>query len=87
MFDETYGLSDDNKCAIHSSFSSNDNWDYDWDEYCFIHLPPETNDRTRLLIERVLIAVGCKIFPNNLSKEIPILDKHIELMKISLTRY
>ena len=52
----------------------------DWDEYCFIHLPPETNDRTRLLIERVLIAVGCKIFPNNLSKEIPILDKHIQLM-------
>ena len=42
----------------------------DWDEYCCIHLPPETNNRTRLLIERVLIAVGCKIFPNNLSKEI-----------------
>ena len=52
----------------------------DWDEYCCIHLPPETNNRTRLLIERVLIAVGCKIFPNNLSKEIPILDKHIQLM-------
>ena len=27
-------LSDDNKCAIHTSFSSNDNWEYDWDEYC-----------------------------------------------------
>ena len=34
MFDNTENLSDDNKCAIHSSFSSNDNWKYDWEEYC-----------------------------------------------------
>ena len=34
MFDDTDALSDDNKCAIHSSFDSNDNWPYDWDEYC-----------------------------------------------------
>jgi surface protein len=34
MFDYTDDLSDDNKCAIHTSFSSNDNWEYDWDEYC-----------------------------------------------------
>ena len=34
MFDGTDDLSDDNKCAIHTSFSSNDNWNYDWDEYC-----------------------------------------------------
>ncbi len=34
MFDNTDDLSDDNKCAIHTSFSSNDNWLYDWDEYC-----------------------------------------------------
>jgi len=28
-------LSDDNKCAIHTSFSSNDNWEYNsWEEYC-----------------------------------------------------
>ena len=33
MFDYT-NLSDDNKCAIHTSFSSNLNWPYDWDEYC-----------------------------------------------------
>ena len=33
MFAHT-DLSDDNKCAIHTSFSSNDNWEYDWDEYC-----------------------------------------------------
>ena len=34
MFDDADDLSDDNKCAIHTSFSSNDNWLYDWDEYC-----------------------------------------------------
>ena len=34
MFDGTDDLSDENKCAIHTSFSSNDNWPYDWDEYC-----------------------------------------------------
>ena len=34
MFAGTDDLSDDNKCAIHTSFSSNDNWNYDWDEYC-----------------------------------------------------
>jgi surface protein len=27
-------LSDENKCAIHTSFDSNDEWEYDWDEYC-----------------------------------------------------
>ena len=34
MFYNTDDLSDDNKCAIHTSFSSNDNWEYDWEEYC-----------------------------------------------------
>jgi len=34
MFYDGNSLSDDNKCAIHTSFSSNDNWEYDWDEYC-----------------------------------------------------
>ena len=33
MFDGT-DLSDDNKCYIHTSFSSNDNWGYNWEEYC-----------------------------------------------------
>ena len=27
-------LSDENKCAIHESFSSNDAWPYDWNESC-----------------------------------------------------
>ncbi|HIF37463.1 MAG TPA: BspA family leucine-rich repeat surface protein [Marine Group III euryarchaeote] len=34
MFDNTDDLSDDNKCYIHTSFSSNDNWEYYWEEYC-----------------------------------------------------
>lgn len=46
-----------------------------WNEYAVIQLPPETSDHTRLLIERVLIAVGSKLFPNTLSKENPILDE------------
>jgi len=33
MFDYT-DLSDSNKCAIHTEFSSNDYWPYDWEEYC-----------------------------------------------------
>ncbi len=28
------GLSDENKCAIHMSFSTNDAWPYDWSDYC-----------------------------------------------------
>ena len=34
MFYDGNSLSDENKCAIHTEFSSNDNWEYDWDEYC-----------------------------------------------------
>jgi len=34
MFDEAEELSDSNKCAIHTSFSSNNNWSYDWESYC-----------------------------------------------------
>ena len=34
MFNSANDLSGDNKCAIHSSFDSNDNWPYDWEEYC-----------------------------------------------------
>jgi hypothetical protein len=41
----------------------------EWDEYCAINLPPDTSDHTRLLIERILIAVGAKLFKNNLGFE------------------
>ena len=34
MFYSADGLSRDNKCAIHTEFSSNDYWPYDWEEYC-----------------------------------------------------
>ena len=34
MFAGANALSDYNKCAIHTSFSSNDNWPYDWSNYC-----------------------------------------------------
>ena len=34
MFYNAADLSDSNKCAIHTSFNSNENWPYDWEEYC-----------------------------------------------------
>lgn len=47
----------------------------DWDEYSVIQLPPETSDHTRLLIERVLIATGAKLFPNIIYPELPLLNE------------
>lgn len=38
----------------------------DWSEYIIIQLPPETQDHTRLLIERILIATGSLLFDNKL---------------------
>lgn len=46
----------------------------DWTEYSIIQLPPETSDHTRLLIERILIALGTKLFQNNLSSETPVVQ-------------
>jgi hypothetical protein len=34
MFGGVYNLSDENKCYIHTSFDSNDNWQYNWEDYC-----------------------------------------------------
>ena len=34
MFDGATALSDENKCAIQKSFSSNSNWPYDWTTTC-----------------------------------------------------
>ncbi len=50
-----------------------------WDEYSIIQLPPETSKHSRLLIERVLIAVGAKLFSNTLYSEEPVLDKNDSL--------
>jgi len=44
----------------------------EWKEYSIIQLPPDTSDHTRLLIERILIATGTKLFQNNLSSEKPV---------------
>ncbi|MGB0603085.1 MAG: BspA family leucine-rich repeat surface protein, partial [Candidatus Poseidoniaceae archaeon] len=33
MFYET-GLSEEYKCAIHTSFASNEDWTYGWEQYC-----------------------------------------------------
>ncbi len=46
-----------------------------WNEYSVIQLPPETSNHTRLLIERVLIATGSKLFPNKIYNETPILNE------------
>lgn len=46
----------------------------EWNEFCVIQLPPETNNRTRLLIERVLIAAGARIFPNSLNEKNPLMQ-------------
>jgi hypothetical protein len=45
-----------------------------WSEYAVIQLPPETSDHTRLLIERVLIATGAKLFENTIYLEKAVLD-------------
>jgi len=47
----------------------------EWEEYSIIQLPPETSEHTRLLIERVLIAAGTKLFKNTLGGEGPVLNK------------
>ena len=36
MFLDAVALSDENKCAIHTNFSANSNWPYDWSELCTV---------------------------------------------------
>ena len=48
MFDGANALSEYNKCAIHNSFSINENWSYDWDQFCFI---PETIDELQTAVD------------------------------------
>jgi surface protein len=42
MFENANSLSDLNKCAIHTSFSTNDAWPYDWSEFCPVFQPQTT---------------------------------------------
>jgi len=51
MFYGANDLSDDNKCAIHTSFSSNDNWEYDWEEYCPEPFQPETRNELKIAVD------------------------------------
>lgn len=53
----------------------------EWDEYSLIQLPSETSDHTRLLIERVLIALGSKLFPNSVYKGSTILNEESLTLK------
>ena len=41
MFDEQQMLSEENKCAIHSTWQNNNNWEYDWSSFC--QLCPPSN--------------------------------------------
>ena len=45
MFNGASALSEENKCAIQTSWSSNENWPYDWTEICnsLLELCPPTN--------------------------------------------
>ena len=45
MFEGSVGLSDENKCLIHTSWSSNDAWPYDWSNLCVSTVfQPSSND-------------------------------------------
>ena len=46
MFNGTQSLSDYNKCAINATFSSNDNWPYNWEDLCYFW--PQSNDELGL---------------------------------------
>jgi len=48
MFYGTNALSDYIKCAIHTSFATNENWSYDWDQFCFI---PETIEELQIAVD------------------------------------
>jgi len=52
----------------------------EWTEYCIIRLPDNTSNHTRLLIERILIATGSKLFTNILNNDDePIFDEGFTL--------
>ena len=52
MFYDADDLSDDNKCYIHTEFSSNDNRGYDWEEYSSSSsFQPETKDELQTAVD------------------------------------
>ena len=51
MFDNALALTDMNKCAIHSSWSSNLNWPYDWSAVCnVIDFQPQTKEELQTAV-------------------------------------
>ena len=48
MFEGSSTLSEENRCSIHASFISNNNWPYEWSSYCF---QPQTTDELRTAVE------------------------------------
>ena len=49
MFNGTQSLSDYNKCAINATFSSNDNWPYNWGDLCYFW--PQSNDELGVAVD------------------------------------
>ena len=49
MFNGTQSLSDYNKCAINATFSSNDNWPYNWEDLCYFW--PQSNDELGVAVD------------------------------------
>ena len=50
MFLNANALSRDNQCSIHTSWSSNANWAYDWESTCFV-LPEELFSTAQLVAD------------------------------------
>jgi len=51
MFLYADDLSDENKCAIHTSFSSNPNWNYDWSSLCSVIFQPQTTAELQTAVD------------------------------------
>ena len=48
IFLEANSLSDRNSCSIHQTWSSNDNWPYDWSDLCF---QPQTKEELQTVVD------------------------------------
>jgi surface protein len=54
LFFGNTSLSDENKCAIHTSWSSNENWSYDWSENCNsepVVFQPQTKEELQTAVD------------------------------------
>ena len=54
MFSGASALSEENECAIHTSWSSNENWPYDWSETCNsepVVFQPQTKEELQTAVD------------------------------------